>query len=73
MDDNLYDEFGNYIGPEVDAEEGDEVSEEDDWLDKLDKARGDEDDDKMNVGSYTSFASKLSSNFISVHRLRRKN
>lgn len=51
MDDNLYDEFGNYIGPDVDADGGSAEEEDDDWLDNLDKARGDEDVDKMDVGT----------------------
>mmetsp|Transcript_101971 Transcript_101971/g.287841 ORF Transcript_101971/g.287841 Transcript_101971/m.287841 type:complete len:985 (-) Transcript_101971:157-3111(-) len=41
MEENLYDEFGNYVGPEIDEEE---EEEDDDWLGGLDDAgRGDED------------------------------
>jgi U5 small nuclear ribonucleoprotein component len=47
MEENLYDEFGNYIGPEM---EDDEEEEDDDWLGGLE---GDEerkgDDDAMDV------------------------
>mmetsp|Transcript_17701 Transcript_17701/g.37892 ORF Transcript_17701/g.37892 Transcript_17701/m.37892 type:complete len:982 (+) Transcript_17701:99-3044(+) len=48
MEENLYDEFGNYIGPEIGSDE----EEDDEWLGGLDedKGRGDDDDDEaMNV------------------------
>jgi U5 small nuclear ribonucleoprotein component len=41
MEENLYDEFGNYVGPEIDDEEEDE---DEDWLDGLDAGKGDDDD-----------------------------
>jgi len=48
MEENLYDEFGNYIGPEV---EDDEDEEDDDWLGGLEgedgAAKGD--DDAMDI------------------------
>ena len=37
MEENLYDEFGNYVGPEA---EDDEDEEDEDWLGGMD---GDED------------------------------
>lgn len=44
MDDNLYDEFGNYIGPADDAEE--EVEEEQNqWVDEDEEPKRDEDQD----------------------------
>lgn len=44
MDDNLYDEFGNYIGPELDSddsgdEEGDVEGEEEERDDETDRDR----------------------------------
>lgn len=37
MDDNLYDEFGNYIGPDVSDEEESEVEEEEYDRDQVDE------------------------------------
>lgn len=34
MDDNLYDEFGNYIGPELDEEEEEEEQQQT-WMDEV--------------------------------------
>lgn len=63
MDDNLYDEFGNYIGPDVDGSEG-SAAEDDGWLDELDHARGDA-EDTMDVGSFFYFGSVLHSMILS--------
>ena len=37
MDENLYDEFGNYIGPEVDLSDEEEDAG-DDWMDRAEAA-----------------------------------
>mmetsp|Transcript_30926 Transcript_30926/g.78322 ORF Transcript_30926/g.78322 Transcript_30926/m.78322 type:complete len:988 (-) Transcript_30926:180-3143(-) len=51
MEENLYDEFGNYVGPEIEDDEEDE--EDDEWLGGLAKdaedRKGDGDDDAMDV------------------------
>mmetsp|Transcript_33055 Transcript_33055/g.71948 ORF Transcript_33055/g.71948 Transcript_33055/m.71948 type:complete len:985 (-) Transcript_33055:71-3025(-) len=51
MEENLYDEFGNYIGPEIDDD--DEEDEDDDFLGMEDTAKGDDDEpgarDEMDV------------------------
>lgn len=39
MDDSLYDEFGNYIGPEIESDQdSDREDEDEDLTDKLDAA-----------------------------------
>jgi len=47
MEENLYDEFGNYIGPDV--EEEDEDEEDEDWLGGLDDAGAKSGDEEMDV------------------------
>eukprot|EP01094_Clydonella_sp_ATCC50884_P003846 TRINITY_DN12958_c0_g1_i1.p1 TRINITY_DN12958_c0_g1~~TRINITY_DN12958_c0_g1_i1.p1 ORF type:complete len:1016 (+),score=327.51 TRINITY_DN12958_c0_g1_i1:110-3049(+) len=43
MDEELYDEFGNYIGPDIDGEDDDDDDQDDEWLDQL-KARDEEEE-----------------------------
>eukprot|EP01096_Ripella_sp_DP13-Kostka_P006776 TRINITY_DN2448_c0_g1_i2.p1 TRINITY_DN2448_c0_g1~~TRINITY_DN2448_c0_g1_i2.p1 ORF type:complete len:1092 (+),score=529.70 TRINITY_DN2448_c0_g1_i2:141-3278(+) len=48
MEEELYDEFGNYIGPEIEDDDGDNINNDDnddeEWLNNL-KARDDDEDD----------------------------
>lgn len=37
MDANLYDEFGNYIGPELESEESEEEDEQGDVMEEADQ------------------------------------
>ncbi|XP_052095208.1 116 kDa U5 small nuclear ribonucleoprotein component-like [Mytilus californianus] len=50
MDQELYDEFGNYIGPELDSDEEDEDAEEDkNREDAMAEYAGEDDDDDMDA------------------------
>ena len=42
MDNDLYDEFGNYVGPELESEDEEEDDEEDDERDDQGRFGGDE-------------------------------
>ncbi|KAL8234968.1 hypothetical protein R6Q59_021068 [Mikania micrantha] len=51
MDDSLYDEFGNYIGPEIESDqESDREDEDEDLQEKLEAERADSDEDNAAVG-----------------------
>ncbi|KAL8189592.1 hypothetical protein R6Q57_029158 [Mikania cordata] len=51
MDDSLYDEFGNYIGPEIESDqESDREDEDEDLQEKLEAERADTDEDNAAVG-----------------------
>ena len=45
MDADLYDEFGNYIGPELDSDDDDDDDEEEDYPDQDQEMNGYDDDD----------------------------
>lgn len=45
MDADLYDEFGNYIGPELDSDDDEEEDDEDDYHDQDQDMNGYDDDD----------------------------
>lgn len=47
MDADLYDEFGNYIGPEIESEEEEEEEEEDDDDNRKGQDRNEDDDEEM--------------------------
>ncbi|EDV27288.1 uncharacterized protein TRIADDRAFT_22861 [Trichoplax adhaerens] len=50
MDANLYDEFGNYIGPELESEESEEEDEQDEMLEDADAEMDDVGDEDMEDG-----------------------
>eukprot|EP00105_Crassostrea_gigas_P004326 XP_011417506.1 PREDICTED: 116 kDa U5 small nuclear ribonucleoprotein component [Crassostrea gigas] len=45
MDQDLYDEFGNYIGPELDSDDDDEEDSDDEREEHADREYGDDDDE----------------------------
>ncbi|XP_061191284.1 116 kDa U5 small nuclear ribonucleoprotein component-like [Saccostrea echinata] len=45
MDQDLYDEFGNYIGPELDSDDDDEEDSDDEREEQADREYGDDDDE----------------------------
>lgn len=45
MDADLYDEFGNYIGPELDSDDDEEEDDDDDYRDQDQDMNGYDDDD----------------------------
>ncbi|KAI7728558.1 hypothetical protein M8C21_001076, partial [Ambrosia artemisiifolia] len=51
MDDSLYDEFGNYIGPEIESDqESDREEEDEDLPEKVEAERGDSDEENAAAG-----------------------
>lgn len=57
MDDSLYDEFGNYLGPDLDEEEDEELMEEEEEEDDyglgeqyVEEAEADQEDQQQDTG-----------------------
>lgn len=48
MDQDLYDEFGNYIGPELDSDDDDEEDSDDEREEHADREYGD-----VSLGSFS--------------------